>query len=276
MVSESDEKFQRYFSGAELIGDDFTKEQIQAWFDDEAEGYADLGTKNKDQYRYVYHAWNKKHGFSWLQKMRYKNVLGIGGAYGHEFYPIADRIERITILDPSIHFETNEISGVPAVYKSPMVSGDLIFEDGSIDLLTCFGVLHHIPNVSYVIKEFGRVLSSEGVALIREPVVNMGDWRKPRKGLTARERGIPVHIMEEAIAKAGLKILARTPCDFPILSRLSKLIGVHEPYNSNVLVSLDTVLSSIFYFNTKYDRNGLFGRVCPCSVFWVCEKTERI
>lgn len=272
MVSESDEKFQRYFSGAELIGDDFTKEQIQAWFDDEAEGYATLGAKNKDQYRYVYHAWNKKHGFSRLPKKHYKNVLGIGSAYGHEFYPIADRIEHITILDPSKHFETHAVSGVPTVYKRPMVSGDLPFEDGSVDLLTCFGVLHHIPNVSYVIKEFGRVLSFEGIALIREPVVNMGDWRKPRKGLTMRERGIPVHIMEEAIVKAGLKILARTPCDFPILPRLSKLIGIHEPYNSNIFVSLDAVFSRMFYFNTKYNRNGLFGRICPSSIFWVCEK----
>jgi len=276
MVSESDKKFQRYFSGAECIGDDFSKEQIIAWFDDEAEGYATLGAKNRNQYRYVYHAWNKKHGFSRLPNMRYKNVLGMGSAYGDEFYPIIDRIERITILDPSKHFETKEIKGVPIAYKNPNVSGEIPFEEGSIDLLTCFGVLHHIPNVSYVVKEFGRVLSSEGIALIREPVVNMGDWRKPRKGLTARERGIPVHIMEEAIAKSGLKILARTPCDFPILSRLSHLIGIHEPYNSNILVSLDMVLSRLFYYNTQYNRNGLLGRICPCSVFWVCKKTGRI
>lgn len=36
-----------YLSGAKLYGDDFTIDEIEEWFADEAEGYANLGAKKK-------------------------------------------------------------------------------------------------------------------------------------------------------------------------------------------------------------------------------------
>jgi len=44
-------EFSTYLSGERLYGDDFTIEEIQKWFADEAEGYADLCAKEKDRYR---------------------------------------------------------------------------------------------------------------------------------------------------------------------------------------------------------------------------------
>ncbi len=41
------DEFSTYLSGERLYGDDFTIEEIQKWFADEAEGYADLGAKEK-------------------------------------------------------------------------------------------------------------------------------------------------------------------------------------------------------------------------------------
>ena len=46
----------RYLSGDALYGDDFNAEQIAAWFESEAEGYADLGARDAANYRYEYHA----------------------------------------------------------------------------------------------------------------------------------------------------------------------------------------------------------------------------
>ncbi len=36
-----------YLAGEKLYGDDFSFEQIKNWYDQEAEGYADLGSKNR-------------------------------------------------------------------------------------------------------------------------------------------------------------------------------------------------------------------------------------
>ncbi len=51
-----------YFAGTKLYGDDFSLGEIEAWFKDEAEGYADLGAKNRSTYRYAYTELNNRHG----------------------------------------------------------------------------------------------------------------------------------------------------------------------------------------------------------------------
>ena len=42
-------------SQTEIFGDDFNIQQIESWFRDEAEAYADLGAKNLSSYKYKYH-----------------------------------------------------------------------------------------------------------------------------------------------------------------------------------------------------------------------------
>lgn len=218
MFGDENADFQRYFRGEALIGDDYDEASIAAWYADEAEGYASLGPTNRNSYVYCYHALNQSLGFSNFRKERFEKVLGIGSAYGDEFLPIVERVRHITILDPSDKFFVTEVGGVPVDCVKPEVTGTMSFGDNSFDLVTCLGVLHHIPNVTYVMSEAARVLQPGGNILIREPVVNMGDWRKPRHGLTQRERGIPMSLMERAIKQAGLTILHRTPCALRLCS----------------------------------------------------------
>ena len=45
-----------YLDGSRLYGDDFCLKEILQWFDEESEGYANLGAKNEDEYEYQYHA----------------------------------------------------------------------------------------------------------------------------------------------------------------------------------------------------------------------------
>lgn len=182
---------ENYLSGDELLGDDFTPEQIKEWYKDEEEGYAELGAKDRSSYRYVYHALNSLHGFKHLAKNRFENVLGVGSAYGDEFLPIAKKIDRLTILDSSDAFTSNKVHGLPCTFVKPSVDGKMPFDNNSFDLITCLGVLHHIPNVTFVTGEIYRCLSDGGSVLMREPIVSMGGWSKPRPGLTKRERGIP-------------------------------------------------------------------------------------
>ena len=180
-VTNTDEKdVDACLSGNKLIGDDYDVEAIRDWFIDEGEGYAELGAKDRDSYSYKYHALNEMHGFAALPDYPVGHALGLGSAYGDEFCPIINRIKRITILDPSEQFKVTEIKGVPVDYQKPSPSGVIPFDDSDFELVTCLGVLHHIPNVSFVTSEIGRVLKRGCHALIREPCISMGDWRQQR------------------------------------------------------------------------------------------------
>lgn len=258
-----------YFSGKKLYGDDFTLGEIEQWFMDETEGYADLGAKEQARYRYVYHELNLRHGYRHLSGSRIRQALGIGSAYGHEFKPVADQIDEITILDPSDAFSrVTEIHGCPCRYVKPVSKGDMPFPDASFDLITSLGVLHHIPNVSHIMRECARCLVKDGVMLIREPIVSMGDWSKPRPGLTKRERGIPLNIFREIVHLSGLRVVHEALCMFPVISRIAGSLGI-AAYNDKAFTFADSILSRIFSWNCKYHRACLFEKFGPASVYFV-------
>jgi len=257
--------------GQKLYGDDFTPEQIARWYADEKEGYAELGAKDKAHYRYYYHASNRIFGYSHLPDTRFSHALGIGSAYGDEFEPIADRLDRVTILEPSQQLKRDSVFGVPATWTAPDPSGTIPFRDGTFDLVTCLMVLHHIPNVSYVVSEFSRVLSAGGYALISEPVTSMGDWRRPRGGLTKHERGLPPQFLSDAIQKAGFEIVACTRHSFrPWIIVASKLkLGGHDvPWVTRV----DSLLSKLFAWNTTYHPKNILHRFRPVCEYYVLRK----
>jgi SAM-dependent methyltransferase len=269
----AEKDFDLYLYGQRLIGDDYDAEEIQRWFRDEKEGYAGLGAQDRDQYLYVYHALNSYHGFSKVTDGNISYALGIGSAYGDEFLPIVDRIEHLTIVEPSVKLRVASIKGRSVNYIDPDVSGTLPFESATFDLITCFGVLHHIPNVSYVVSEFSRVLKPGGLLLLREPIVSMGDWRKPRKGLTARERGIPKNIMENVLRSVNLVPQSGSYCDFSPLVSLIRRIGVQAPFNSRLFVLMDCIFSYLFSSNVRYHRVKLQDKFAPASYFWACRKS---
>ncbi len=55
--------------GKKLYGDNFSADEISTWFDDEREGYANLGAKMLNENDYGYNALNVYHGFSHLQRI---------------------------------------------------------------------------------------------------------------------------------------------------------------------------------------------------------------
>jgi SAM-dependent methyltransferase len=260
-----------YFRGERLFGDDFSQEEIAAWFEDEREGYADLGSGDRASYRYGYHALNQLHGFRHLPPQLGGSVLALGGAYGDEIAPIADRFDEIVIVDPSRAFEVQAVRGVPVRYIEPHPAGTLPFADGAFDLVTCLSVLHHIPNVTTVVKEFARCLRRGGYALVREPVYSMGDWTRPRPGLTKRERGIPAPILRAIFADTGLAIQREARCVFRPMARIGALTG-RSVYNSRFLTRLDAMVSRAFAWNRRYHAVTSLQKVQPAAAFFVLHK----
>lgn len=273
-----------YLSGEKLYGDDFTAEEILEWFEDEKEGYAELLASlkkegaDKDpllnlQGNYGYHALNRRNGYRYLPKGRLREVLSIGGSYGDELLPIISRIKRVTILEPSEHTQTGELRGVPIKYVTPDPLGDMPFDSDRFDLITCFGVLHHIPNVAKVMSEIYRCLKPGGHALIVEPTYSLGDWRYPRPGTTKRERGIPIRIFRDIISTARLKFVKETPCIFSLVGRAASLTG-WALFNSRLVVELDRLISHLLAWNMVYHPTTFWQKIRPRAVFFVLAKTE--
>lgn len=267
----SDDGMELFFSGKKLYGNDFYQVQIDDWFADEAEGYFNLTQSEGGEYEYGYHALNARHGYSALPKRRFGSVLGVGSAYGAELAPIVESSDQITILEPSDNFKSTLLNGVPLNYVKPLATGDMPFASNSLDLITCLGVLHHIPNVSKIIDEFYRVLKPEGYALVREPIISMGDWRKPRRGLTKHERGIPLSILRDFVRQAGFKVVRERKCVFSLTSRLRHVVS-GPVFNNAVVVALDRLLCALPIWSDVYHADNALQKLRPTAVFYVLQK----
>lgn len=267
------EDIKEYLTGDKLYGNDFSFEEIKAWHEDEKEGYADLGANNNAEPRYEYHAINIIHGFNYLPKSNKPlTVLGLGSAFGLEFQPIKHLIGNLTILEPSDKFKNNKIFDVPVQYVKPSVDGSMPFDDDSFDLVLCFGVLHHIPNVGKVIGEINRVIKKGGYSLIREPIISMGDWRYPRKGLTKRERGIPLKVFRKIINMVGFKVVRERVCFFRLTNNIFTPFYKGALYNSKFIVKVDHILCLLTGWNINYHPQNKLDKLRPICIFYVLKK----
>lgn len=263
-----------YFEGKKLYGDDFSFEEIKKWYNEESEGYANLGSKNKESYSYGYHMMNEIHGFQKLKNLYFENVLGFGSAWGNEFELICNMIGNLTIIEPSDNLVNNKIGNLTPKYIKPSIDGKLPFSDNSFDLITCFGTLHHIPNVSFVISELIRVLKKDGYLLLREPIISMGDWRKARNGLTKNERGIPVSFFDNVFNQHSIEIVSKEYC-FTLTSLLQRTFGFlfKQPiYSYKFYVLFDKHVSNILKKNVVYHATKKINKIAPSSIFYVIKK----
>ena len=265
------ERMDDYFSGQRLYGDDMTESEIKTWYQEEGEGYANLGAADTKAYRYVYHALNWWHAYRKINLPAKAKVLGFGSAYGDELLPVLNKTSELTIIDPSDAFVRDTVHGVPCCFVKPVLSGALPFESGAFDLVTAFGVLHHVPNVTAVVRELGRVVRPQGLFLLREPIVSMGDWRQPRPGLTRHERGIPLHLLRGIVEEAGFEILSEQLCVFPVFPRVFRWIRP-DVYNSRLLTILDAWFSILLSWNLNYHPKKTWQKVRPTSAFFVLRK----
>lgn len=256
-----------WFSGQAVYGDDFGPSDIERWFADEREAYAQLYGADPVRHDYGYDALNRHHAYARLPRgRRFRHALGFGSNFGDELVPLLDRLDRVTLLDASGQFVVDQLRGVPVHHVMAQPSGHIDLPDASLDLITCFGVLHHIPNVSAVLGEFARVMAPGGLLLLREPTTTMGDWRWPRAGLTTRERGIPPALLSAGVQRAGFQLWRVSDCYFPPWVRLCLALGV-APFKHAATTWVDALLARATRPFHRYHRGGLASRFAPASRF---------
>ena len=166
------------------------------------------------------------------------------------------------------------LGSVPLTFVKPSVDGSLPLADESFDLVTCFGVLHHVANVSRVVRELFRCLRRGGYLLVEEPTVTMGDWRKPRVGLTRRERGIPIQLLGTILRAAGFQVLNERRILFSGTGKLARMLRI--PFQTSpVLLRIDELLCTIFSWNVKYHPRSLVEWLMPTNVFFVLRRPNQ-
>lgn len=266
---------EKYALGKAVYGDDFNIDQIKAWYNEESEAYADLGSKEKDTYNYGYHKINHLHGFKYLPAAtNFERALAFGAAWGHEILPVIDRISELHIIEPSDNLRSETIGNLRPIYSKPTVEGVINYPDNYFELVTCLGVIHHIPNVSFVLSELCRVTKPGGYILLREPVISMGDWTVPRKGLTRNERGIPLNIFRSILAGQQVEIVneALCFCMSAFFQRFWGKVSDRPVYTFNSYLLFDKWMSKLTRNNLHYHATTKLQRIAGQSVYYVLKK----
>jgi SAM-dependent methyltransferase len=268
----------RHLAGIELYGEDLDESQITEWYAKEQTGYFELAkdhcklTGEDGRYQYEYEALNRFHGFNALKGGHFDLCVALGCAAGDDVAPLAPLVGRFVGIEPAKKWWRDNIGGKPAVYLEPSVTGIIPLANESAQLATSIGVLHHIPNVSLVLQEIRRVLTPGGLFLVREPISWMGDWRKPRVGLTANERGLPIRWFEQTARATGFEIRRRRLCLFRPFELAARFAGMKFPYTNHSLVVADWLISSAMAWNVRYRRDKLSHKLAPGSAFWVLKR----
>jgi SAM-dependent methyltransferase len=259
--------FEKYSDGRTLYGDDFSPDQLEAWYRDEQEGYYSLG--HLESGKYGYHALNWRQGFRHISQSQFDHALGMGSAFGDELQPILSRVKKVTLVDPSDGFANSQFE-----YVKPKANGLLPFPDNTFDLVTCFNVLHHIPNVSTVVREMARCMKPGGWMLLREPTIPLGNWDYPRFQRTPRERGIPLLLMPQIVIDSGLQIVSQRRYHFCLVPRMQRLLPKKhkQVYNLRWFTALDDYFCNLPVWSREYHITNFLKKFRPWAVSLVLRK----
>jgi SAM-dependent methyltransferase len=263
----------KYFNGGGggIFGDHFSPEQIQEWYEQEAEAYAQMAGVHVTENTYN-HYLNKLYGYKYLEHVEtFDKALGFGSSWGYEFLPIIDKIKELYIIEPSLQTRSEQLGNITPIYYTPTPSGTIHCNDNTFDLITVIDAMHHVPNVTFVLNQLFRVLKPNGYLLLREPITSMGDWRVPRKGLTKNERGIPENVLDEIIKDNNIQVVQKHlyACMTPFFRRISH---GNPFFNSEIYYNFDKYLSKLFAFNRYYHPTNKLKRIAPQCAFYVMKK----
>lgn len=254
--------------------DDVSLSQLESWYSQEADAYDLLSNLRPDEYHY--------HALNFFASKRYPlsstrdslRILCFGSSSGIELLTFPSLPAQVYLLDPVFKPCQQLLDQHRSVsHLLPNIDGKISLPSESLDLITCFGALHHIPNIRTILKEFTRLLKVDGHLYIREPISYMGESGTLRPGLTLMERGIPLEFLDHSLSTLPLSIQHRTFCLVQAISLLSKFLNI-KPYNNKALTLLDLFLSQSYPATPPHYRRSFFSKLlAPASVFYSLRKT---
>lgn len=255
-------------NGTRLYGNDFTGARLAEWVAAESDGYYQLATSDfaetLAEEGHEYAALNRSDG-ACLRGKCFPVALVLGCADGSDVQALGVEIGRVIAIEPAQDWWTDRLGNSPAEFRMPTVDGTIDLPDASVDLVVAFGVLHHIANVEFVLSELGRVLKPGGFLALREPISLMGNFTVLRCGLTRHERGIPVALLRQFIAAAGMQVTRLRYRMSPGLPELLYRLGKRS-YTYDWLVAADQLVSRVLAFNDRYWRDKAWKMVTPRNV----------
>jgi SAM-dependent methyltransferase len=264
------QSLEEYYSGRKLFGDDFGPEEIREWYGLEENAcfeIYDQGKKRMPNNDYLH--WQAGYRWALAGRDSLGKVLGLGSGNGEEFRPVRPWIEHLYIVESAEGYFHNDAS---ISYAKAQADGALSFADNFFDTAVNIAVLHHIPNVSDVLRELFRTLKPGGVCIVKEPVTSLGAWHLPRKaGLAPCERGFPRALLEDMLQRHGFELVRRTYFEFPPLRHLRDRGGI-DTYNSRFWTALDRLCCKLTDWNYRYHRTNWFQKLAPSYVFLVLRK----
>ena len=254
-----------------LYGDDFTIEAINQWYKEEEEAYANLYGESVTSNTFEHTNFDTLFGFNRIPQKKYKNVLGFGASWGYEFLPFIQNIEQLTIIESSEKTVSEKLGDIRPTYLKSLSSGTIELADNTFDLLTSFSVLHHIPNVTYVLSELIRITKKNGYLLIREPIHSMDLGNPQRTGLTKNERGIPKSYLLDILKNNNCEIVHASYHYF-MYAFLSRKLKNPAFMRSKVYLRIDKFFSRLFLWNLHYVAKNPSQRIAPQYIYIVARK----
>ncbi|MDA1307283.1 MAG: class I SAM-dependent methyltransferase [Acidobacteria bacterium] len=264
-------------SGRVLAGDDLRGEALARWYAQEKEAYFEEGADSgvtDPWYAYMRYV-NDRLVFHHVAQRAPGTILFLGAADGIEAADFHRRHPewRLAFIESSDSFRAALTQRFPgAEVREPSLDGRMPFADGSVDVVCAFSVLHHIANVTDVLRETARILSPGGAFFVREPCSSMGDWRRARSA-TPNERGISREWMLTSARAVGLQVASRpVPVVFePINKMLVRTIG-YRVIPQPLLYVVDRFISSALAFNDHYWRDTPLKKLGPSSYLFTFQK----
>ena len=273
LQGQSAESLADYYSGRKLFGDDFTIAEIREWYELEENACFNIyeqGRKRMPNNDYLHWQFGYRHVLAGRKTLG--RVLGLGSGNGEEFRPVRRWIGHLHIVESAGGYFRNDAT---TTYAKAQADGSLDFPDNFFDTVVNIAVLHHIPNVSHVLRELFRVLKPGGFCLVKEPITTLGEWHRPRKrGLAPCERGFPRALLDEMFRRAGFDCVHKTCFEFPPLRHLRDRAGI-DTYNSKFWTGLDHLCCRLTDCNYHYHRAQWFQKFAPTYVFLVLRKPAR-
>ena len=259
----------------ELEGNYCSKEEICRWYLEEEKYHNQFKGGLSKEYWVIYETFNYEYAFKRFANFKKENkVLSFGCAEGNDLKKNYEKYNfKLFGIEASDELIKTFKKNFPqATIKKANIYGNINFKDNFFDYIIILGVLHHIPNVSFVLNELYRVLKIGGRIIIREPISSMRPKNKISENdlISPNERGIPIGFMKNELEKLDLKILSISKAYYAPLIRFKEILKFFQKMPFFVYCT-DKLCCSLPFPN-KYYRENIFLKCAPGSAYYITEK----